>query len=366
MSPSHQPANFEINFGDPMRQFSDSVNDIQVWHDLIDLIDQVDIQTLQGPITLKLDWGSGKQFFFDVDKRIISADSLNNLVGNTEDDAEAKNILKRHLEKHMDEYNTSTQKELIVGCSILNPPFSDNERNKNFVIYFLHLIYLAMNLASPGSCNLWQATITWRGEKQELSKRTVLLDGAYLESACQLSLDLNWPLIEIIPVRKVWSWLSSLSISEAPFSRSNVERTIFAMLHVCTDREENINQADLLWLAHAFESLFDTPMLGISKALRDRIFLVLGNPSTNQKRIKKMLTSFYELRSAFVHGDSEIPNPMYHESTDEKYDDFFSEMTNNIEFALLIVIATLQKMITNSWKAIEFSEQHSGITFKQK
>lgn len=355
MNLSLSPANFEINFGDPMRQYHDSTNDVKVWHELIDLLDQVTIQSSQGPIKITLDWRNAKQFIAEWKNRVTIYEEMRGL-----DD-----IKNKYEEYFRGIKDGSAQDELVISCSILSPPHSDNKQNINYVIYFLHLIFLAMNLASPGSCDFWKTTIRWKDESQGEQTSRTFLEGIVPELAAQKSNELQWPPLEIIPIRKVWNWLQSLSISEASFSRSNVERAVFAMLHVCTDREENISQADLVWLAHALESLFDTPESGISKALRDRIFLVLGTPSTNLKRIKKMLTSFYDLRSAFVHGDSEIPNPMYHRSTDEKYDNLVEEMTKHKEFVLLIVIATLQKMIANNWHAIEFSEQYSGVTVNQ-
>jgi hypothetical protein len=134
------------------------------------------------------------------------------------------------------------------------------------------------------------------------------------------------------------------------------------LLHCCLDSIKPYGDpTDLVWFAHAMEALYDTPSDAILRTMRDRMFLVLGEPVENSKKIRKLINQFYDLRSSFVHGDYEILKPSWL-SLAASIEAFDREGSDRSKFLISsVVIATLQKMIINNWRGLSFHQIFSGI-----
>ncbi|MBM7584650.1 hypothetical protein JOC86_001187 [Bacillus pakistanensis] len=139
---------------------------------------------------------------------------------------------------------------------------------------------------------------------------------------------------------------------------NGTESALFSILNIC--REGYVSPTQLIWISSALEALYDTLKGQISRTLVDRIELFLGIPENGKKKFKKKIREFYNLRSRFVHGELEIAHPMYKNILDEKFSDYETQLLENCDFGLSIVIATLQKMIKNKWTCINFKEQYFG------
>ncbi len=228
--------------------------------------------------------------------------------------------------------------------------------NDYYIEYFLHQVFLALNLSSPGCCTFHGTTIH-RDDSPEVWKTSLNLNG-YSGTPYTLSSGDLWPVISFIPLADTWYWLQSLNPGMQQIAQTRVEKALFAMLYVSKD--DDLNPGRLIWLAHALEALFDTPELGISKALKSRIFLVLGKPASHSKKIKGAIDSFYKLRSSFVHGGLDIAHPLGNPALHQEIDKFENRILKEANLAISIIWATLQLFVHNNWKEIEFSESFVG------
>ncbi|WP_144405602.1 hypothetical protein [Aliterella atlantica] len=95
---------------------------------------------------------------------------------------------------------------------------------------------------------------------------------------------------------------------------------------------------------------------GIREVDRERAFLVLGEPKENRNKLKKAINSVYEYRSKYVHGRVFIPNPMSMKLADESLDKFQDKLLKHIDLAMLLLVASLQKLIIEDGDEFKFSE----------
>lgn len=243
-----------------------------------------------------------------------------------------------------------------VPCKVLSPTDYIGV-NDYYLDFFLHQMFLALNLASPGCCTYTKIG-THRDDLPDLLSQSLELRG-HAGKPYTLSSSDSWPSISSIPLSDTWSWLQSLNSDIHPIAQTRIERALFALLHL--GKENEVSPTRLIWLAYALEALFDTPDLGINKTLRDRIFLVLGKPTSHIKPIKKAIYSFYELRSSLVHGDLEIAYPFVGPSLYPECAELENKIKTDTDLAIAIVWATLQFLVRKNWRSIEFSESFSGL-----
>ena len=224
---------------------------------------------------------------------------------------------------------------------------------KTYFDNFLYSMFLAFNLSAPSSFSVkdWSSKNVSFGINE--------LDGTLLEGVWLVGITNNWPSIVGIPINRTWDWIVNLQIAQKQLAVSNTEKALFAFIHAC--KCSPTDPASLIWLAHALEALYDTPSNAVTKTLQDRICIFLSEKILNVKEFKKSIRKFYELRSRFVHGDLEIPLPTLNETLDASVDDYIRMSANAYDFAFNIVIVTIQKMILNNWKTINFREIFDGV-----
>jgi hypothetical protein len=253
-----------------------------------------------------------------------------------------------------------------VECEVLlrKRPATDlpAESQRKLAWESLHLFlvdtFMAMNLSSPGCCDFLGATLSCNEDSHQ--EEYLNIYGDPLAAAWFHSLDRGWPEIQYVPLERVVTWLHSLmDIHTRQLASSRIERAIFSLYHVCY--ESKLTPTLLIWLAHALESLYDTPPNLVSRHLQRRIIQVLDAPIEQQKRIKKQLRQFYDLRSSFVHGNLDIPHPLEDESVDDRVEEFRVSLLDPIDLAVGIVLSTLQKHITENWREVVFSETYEGL-----
>ena len=247
---------------------------------------------------------------------------------------------------------------LYVPCKVQSPT-NHIGNNDYYVEYYLHQVFLALNLSSPGCCTFCGTTIN-RDNSPDIFSKNLELRG-YAGKPFALSSGNSWPGVSSIPLFNTWNWLQALNPNIQQVAQTKVERALFAML--CVGKESSLNPNRLMWLAHALEALFDTPDLGISKALKDRIFLVLGKPVTHSKKIRQSIDSFYHLRSNFVHGELAIAHPLGNPSLHEEIAGLEARIMEETDLAISIIWATLQLFVRKNWREIEFNESFSGLPF---
>ncbi len=233
----------------------------------------------------------------------------------------------------------------------------EDETSVRFICHYIenyfYYLFLGLNISSPGAFSLYNTKIEFAGKTIDFK-----LDSGYFFHGWMSAIDHGWPSIKNIPIINSMDWVQRLNIGTKQIARNRMERVLFALLNL--SQQPDFSPMSLIWLAHSLEALFDTPSESVSKVLKERIFLTLGEPKNNTKVIKKALNEFYGLRSRFVHGDFPINLPGNNTVFDDELWSYFEELNESESFALSIIIALLQKLVLNSWTDIQFFEVFSG------
>ncbi|MCL5773789.1 MAG: HEPN domain-containing protein [Firmicutes bacterium] len=224
---------------------------------------------------------------------------------------------------------------------------------------YLYHLFLISNLSAPGCFNLFNTSLK-NNTFLKINNSTFQLSSSSFDISWIRSIQSGWPKIKSVSLPKVLKWYNKLNLGLRQLANSRVERGLFALLHVCKGNSPP-DPTDLLWLAHALEALYDAPQSSIEKTLRNRIFLVLGSPDKDSKKVEKNIKEFYDLRSRFVHGDLPISIPDEdNELLDSRMPPYYDTLLESYDLAFSIVLATLQKMILNNWYCINFLENYKG------
>jgi hypothetical protein len=335
---------FEIRlegFGSTWAAFNEirSISNSRTWDEACDNFSHVEFPSNEGIIETQIEWAKAR-------------DNLKKFA----------QLNKMPQKEALAELETWEEKceDVTLICTMSTPMNQSPKEVQRRILgncleMFLHHFFLAMNLSSPGCCGLLNTSFKI---DSDFSPYEINLDSNLIERAWIESLKNGWPEIKNIPLPNTWKWLSNVTAVGQKIARSRTERALFALLHVC--RQTFFNPNMLMWLAHMLEALYDTPVTLIHKFLKDRIFLVLGEPTSFKKNFTKKIREFYNLRSEFVHGDLAITRPSAEGDIDEGVMRYDKRLMESIDFALTIGLATLQKQIIEKWKEISFSETYFG------
>jgi hypothetical protein len=221
---------------------------------------------------------------------------------------------------------------------------------------FIHDVYLMMNIAAPGSLNLYKACL-----KQDFLDRraqhTISLSNMYFAIAW---LDRNrnrWPKATRLPLPDVVSWYSKVRTGAYQTPRNRMEKVLFALLHLGTTED---TPATVVWLFNGLETLFGTRPGDNRRALFERAKLLLQPNEKEQRYLRNNLDKLYKIRSSFVHGGMEVVHPMHNELLDPAVEKKWSELSAACEFGFRLLLAALQRTIENGWTAPKFKEVLEG------
>lgn len=85
---------------------------------------------------------------------------------------------------------------------------------------------------------------------------------------------------------------------------------------------------------------------------------LLNLPQEVKGAVKKKLTAFYDLRSAFVHGGLQFAHPASVYPLDQyEHDRLIDRIMRCADFGATIVVATLQQLIEREWTGIDWQER---------
>ncbi|THU36100.1 hypothetical protein FAM09_22205 [Niastella caeni] len=254
-------------------------------------------------------------------------------------------------------YSIDNADELIItvtGNATLIKSFSEY-----FVIRFIEMMYITMNLAAPGTFNIFDATLKCiEGESLLVNGFGVSLSSNPFEHFWETCGELNhWPKVSFMPLDKVVDWYKELNITLKAKATTNVERCLFSLINFGKDHAP-FSPPSLIWITHSLEALYDTPKEGVLNALRNRLFLFLGEPASHKNEYKKKINALYELRSQFVHGSMEVAREPFFENIDKDVEVYMRYLSDTCDFGIMLLVATLQKIIIEKGKELKFHEQY--------
>jgi Apea-like HEPN len=217
-------------------------------------------------------------------------------------------------------------------------------------------LFIALNLCAPGSFHAHLCSTIIRGNKSELF---VDLMGDYFGDLWSHSKD--YLPISQISTKDTLDWLFKTNFYKKTIAENAIDNALFSLLHF--SKKDRFDQTRILWLSHALESLYKSePDTKIVNTLKKRITQFLSKKS---KTLPKNIGLFYDYRSKFVHGSLKIMHPLADSIYDDRIDESESELYENINTGILLVVATLQRMIVEDLSDLIFEEKFRGIPFSE-
>lgn len=298
----------EVEYIGPELEVNDNVHGAmkRVWHDTADVFRSVTVGFGAGPVVIEGDWGPAF----------------------TEGDAKSLALKLSAEQLH--------PREALYTGEI-----------------YLSLVFLAMNLAVPGSANFSNVRIRTSEEAGvRVRWSSAPFEGVWLDGD-------QWPWAQPseVSLAETWKWLQHLRPMDSQVAHSAVQRALFCLLHAT--RESAISPTILIWLCSALEALYDVPAETIGRTLRNRVFLVLGRPASH-KVAARQIARLYDLRSKFAHGSFEVVHPLANDLLDCGVLRIHEGILPIFNLGYALVLSTLQRMIRNGWRALRFDETLLG------
>jgi hypothetical protein len=310
---------------------------LKVWEEVPNVLSNISFEMQNGLATLEIDWV--KKYIPRVKEKLINFYTI-------EDYYNGK-IPEGYIIEENEEF-------IDINCQFSIENFErkvDLEGENRILSYYLENIFLqifmAINLSTPGAFSCFSYELMAKKKLEIYSFSSSEFESAWIES-----INTAWPTIERLNLSETWEWIKGLNLGHRQIAENSIERALFSILTNCKDNFVNPNQ--LIWNSLALEALYDTPREKIAKILLDRISQYLEIPEKDNKKIKKRIRDFYDIRSKFVHGELDVLHPLYNNVLDPRIFDYDEIMINNAEFSFCMVISTLQKMIKSNRKTLKF------------
>lgn len=320
---------------DYLRNFYSQSLDIKWWvHKDIEFLDK------QQSYSVRIEWTSAIQ---DIKEHVVKSLFIDEAYQLYYQNTEGFQTLEAFAEARLEKYPIRTTISIFVDTTETNELIV-NQSIKNLSQH----LFLLSNLACPGILDFDGSMIKPNKERLTLSKYT-------FEESLTESYVRGWPTINSIPFNIAFDWYNKLGVWNKSIASTNMEKALFAIMNYCS--EEKMNPSRLIWIAHAIESLYETPHLSILNSIRERIALFLD--IKENKQFKRKVNDFYEYRSKFVHGGLPIAIPSI-DFFDETHGSYFNKLFEVERFGLAIIIATVQKLILNNWSKLNFSTTYKG------
>ena len=221
-----------------------------------------------------------------------------------------------------------------------------------YVESFVYDVFLALNLALPGSCDFYLSTVTSNLEK---FPDKVELSHHWFELSYANTYEGKWPASIQLPLPAVRDWLQQIRSGLAQVPNNQMEKVLFALWHICA--ASDISPPTVVWLFYALETLFDTQPGENLRALQRRISAMLSATEKDLKILKKELRVLYDLRSSFVHGGLEVIHPMHGTLLDPRADERYWRVAKPCEFGFSVLLRSLQEVIARKWYSVHYKEE---------
>jgi hypothetical protein len=215
----------------------------------------------------------------------------------------------------------------------------------------LYDIFLAMNLSLPGSCDFYSSSL---GGDDGFYPQDFRLNCEPFEAAYLASFEGGWPPLTNLPLGDVVDWISGVRTGFSQIPKNPAEKALFALLHL---GKIDVSPISIIWVFYALEALFDAKVGENSRAVRERVCLLLEADSKRAAYLKKRLKDLYSLRSTLVHGGLEVVHPMLDDGLDKAVANAIGEYIEATNFGVGLIVASIQALIRKGWTYPRFSER---------
>jgi hypothetical protein len=212
---------------------------------------------------------------------------------------------------------------------------------------FLQQVFLAMNIATPGSCNLNPYKYP-----DHPDKRPQILDSEILDDALFDAIEEGWPALRWTPFRDAWEWLHHDMAYDIAVAREPTQKAFFGLLRICTRRKGD--PENLLVLAQALEGLLKSKKGRIRRELDERLDMVIGSPPAHPSWFEH----FYRVRSHIIHGVMPVLRPgKLSQYADPEARQIDEEVTFLEGKAVAALLALLQDMVVHNVRVYHFEQR---------
>lgn len=242
-----------------------------------------------------------------------------------------------------------------VPCVVLATP-TRRQKGNNFhpgmyVANFMYDVFLALNIALPGSCSFYKSTVTSNFKKYpwELGLSNYWFETFYLNGQ-----ENRWPKAKNLPLHAVHNWLKRVRPGLTQIPNSQMEKVVFALWHICIS---DVQPNTIIWIFYALETLFDTKAGENFRTLRQRIGMLLSATEDQDKLLGKQLRNLYDLRSSFVHGGLEVIHPLHSELLDPRVEEKYWRIARACEFGFSVLLRSLQEVVNRNLSELRYREE---------
>jgi len=245
-----------------------------------------------------------------------------------------------------------------VNCVVMVTRKKEKKANATHVALFdtesfLHDMFVILNLAAPGCCSLWSATLKERQAHPSWAAHTLSLSEYSFDLAFLGSYEGKWPAPKILDLDKVHTWYRGVRSGLNQIPENRAQKILFALMHIA---KSELSLATIIWLFYALETLYDTQPGENRRALTHRIDLVLLPDDKQRAYLKKELRELYDIRSSFAHGGREVAHPMNNEAVDERVSGEYRKLMDASEVGFAVVLASIQSLIERGLWNFTFQE----------
>jgi hypothetical protein len=241
--------------------------------------------------------------------------------------------------------------------AVLSIPFTllaQHKCNKGYQAHhaltvLIQQIYLAMNLAAPGSAHF--PLIRFNGKDSENFAIPALHASPFIHAYWCAHED-RWPPVSTLQLDSVWSWLETLSLSASNTAILSTSKVLFGLLDTAQNGNPfGLKEVQMIW--HMLALLTQSHTQADATITRRRIAALFGQTANENDS----LAALYRIRNDFVQGNYPTRRPalMCHDADDEIIEQLKAHNTP-AEEGLSVVIAMLQKLISNQASAFSFHE----------
>jgi hypothetical protein len=236
------------------------------------------------------------------------------------------------------------------------------DQSDDLIEFNVYIIFIAMNLASPGSCDFdggyivrCPADLNIFGKE---IRRDISLSAHMFEAALYEKEATPWLELKTSASLKPFEWLQAVCPQFHIIPENAVARCVYALMYLSRD---HVSPSGITWVFYGLESLFQCRHGENFATLVRRIANLLNLSKPEEKSMKSEMRKLYDARSSFIHGGMNVVHPMRNEVLDRRADDAAWQTVQLITFGVALIIKCLQKMIEDNAVDLKFVEHVESI-----
>lgn len=254
-----------------------------------------------------------------------------------------------YLLAHVQDEAISIAAVLQIEVSVADGVLAEPEAYE-VVTLFLQQMILAANLILPGSFQMLNTSYKGKGaylyETQNFDSKLFFGAGKNLK-------DSGWWQRQAPTLETTWNWLEQVGVSQAHTAIKNINKTLFSMLKVAEQRNENSARAVLL-VVYQIELLLDCRNRNDFNRLRKRARMILGDIPESADCINAL----YEVRDGMFLGSQPVNRPaLISKFATVGFSEVMGFHDSAVELGVALVLVLLRELISKRAEAFVFTER---------